>query len=99
MATRGAFTPRVERVTGVTDASGNVTFTWPVGVFTTAPVVTLATEGAAGFRSTRISANTATATTVAVQQSVGITLLGLGVLAAGVAAAGITVHAHAVAAP
>ncbi|MCF3960614.1 hypothetical protein [Streptomyces fuscigenes] len=100
--TSGAYTPPVrgvvERATGVTDGSGNVTFTWPPGRFTAPPVVTVGLQGTAGFRSYAITANTTAATTVNVQASAGITLLGLGVLAVGAAAPGVTVHAHATAA-
>ncbi|MGV2914546.1 hypothetical protein [Streptomyces alfalfae] len=82
----------------MTDANGSVTFTWPAGAFTGPPVVSLAVEAGAGFRSARVSANSATATTVVVLQASGVTLLGIGVLAAGTPASGVTVHAHATAA-
>ncbi|MGW2766246.1 hypothetical protein [Streptomyces sp. NPDC001275] len=101
MSTEGAYTPltpRVERATGVTDGSGNVTFTWPVAAFSAPPVVTLTVQGGDGFRSVRISANSATATTAQVLVAAGVTLLGIGVLAVGAPASGVTVHAHAVAA-
>ncbi|AIV35617.1 hypothetical protein [Streptomyces sp. CCM_MD2014] len=91
--------PRVEAARGVTDGSGNVTFTWPPGAFAAPPVVTIGLQGAAGFRVHSITGNTAAATTVNVQASTGVTLLGIGVLAVGGPAAGVTVHAHAVAAP
>ncbi|MET8609819.1 hypothetical protein [Streptomyces misionensis] len=97
MSTAGAYRSpgtRVERATAVTDGSGNVTFTWTPG-FAGPPVVTLAVQGGDGFRSARISANTATSTTVNVQVAAGVTLLGLGVLAVGAPAAGVTVHAIA----
>lgn len=87
--------PRIARATGVTDGSGNVTFTWPAGTFATPPVVTFAVAAGAGFRSARIAANSATSTTVNVLASAGVTLLGIGVLAAGVPASGVTVHAAA----
>lgn len=89
---------RVERAIGVTDANGNVTFSWPQDAFTAPPVVTLAVQGGDAFRSARISANTATSTTVTVLAAAGVTLLGIGVLAAGGPAAGVTVHAQATAA-
>ncbi|MFC8332726.1 hypothetical protein [Streptomyces olivaceus] len=89
---------RVERARGVTDGSGNVTFTWPPGAFSAPPVVTIGVQGASGFRSHAITANTAAATTVNVLVSAGVTLLGIGVLAVGAPASGVTVHAHAVAA-
>ncbi|MBL0777844.1 hypothetical protein G6541_11090 [Streptomyces albidoflavus] len=83
----------------MTDSAGNVTFTWPPGAFAAPPVVTIGVQGAAGFRSHAITANSAAATTVNVVLSTGVTLLGIGVLAVGAAAAGVTVHAQAVAAP
>ncbi|PKA32834.1 hypothetical protein SM8_032215 [Streptomyces sp. SM8] len=89
----------MERARGVTDSAGNVTFAWPVGAFTAPPVVTIGVQAGAGFRSHAITASSATATTVNVQVSAGVTLLGIGVLAVGAAAAGVTVHAQAVAAP
>ncbi|MER5904310.1 hypothetical protein ABT150_30120 [Streptomyces mirabilis] len=101
MATSGDYQPtsgRVERATGVTDGSGNVTLAWPVGAFSAPPVVTIALQAGAGFYSPRITANAAGATTVNVLQAAGITLLGIGVLAAGAPASGVTVHAHATAA-
>jgi hypothetical protein len=85
------------RATAVTDGNGNAVFTWPAGAFTAPPVVTVALEAGAGFRSARVSANSATQTTVAVLQAAGVTLLGIGVLAAGTPASGVTVHAHAAA--
>jgi len=100
MPTRGHYTPisgRVERATGVTDGAGNVTVTWPVGTFSVPPVVTVALQGAAGFRSSTVTANSATATTVNVLGAPVVSLLGINVLAASVAAAGITVHVHATA--
>lgn len=100
MPTRGSYTPisgRVERATGVTDANGNVTFNWPAGTFAVPPVVTVGLQAAGAFRSHAITANSATATTVNVLASAGITLLGIGVLAIGAPAAGVTVHVHATA--
>lgn len=100
--TDGAYAPaggRVERARGVTDGAGNVTFTWPAGAFSAPPVVTIGLQGAAGFRVHAITANTAAATTVNVQVSTGVTLLGIGVLAVGGPASGVTVHAIATAAP
>ncbi|WP_250302089.1 collagen-like protein [Streptomyces sp. A 4/2] len=86
--------PRVERRTAVTNAAGDVTLTWspPFGA---APVVTLAVQGGTGFRSAYVAANTASGTVVHVDQSTGVTLLGIGVLAVGGVAAGVTVHVHA----
>ncbi|MET9818335.1 hypothetical protein [Streptomyces sp. NPDC006355] len=101
MSTGGAYRPppgpRVERATGVTDGSGNVSFAWPAGAFTAPPVVTVSVQGAAAFRSHSITANSAAATTVNVQAAAGVTLLGIGVLAVGAPAAGVTVHAIATA--
>ncbi|WP_405759438.1 hypothetical protein OG234_13175 [Streptomyces sp. NBC_01420] len=79
----------------MTDGSGNVVFTWPAGAFSAPPVVTVTPQGTAGFRSCAITANSAASTTVNVQASAGITLLGIGVLAVGAPASGVTVHAHA----
>ncbi|MFE9127818.1 hypothetical protein ACFYOF_20825 [Streptomyces sp. NPDC007148] len=100
MPTRADYTPpttRLERATGVTDGSGNVTFTWPAGAFSAPPVVTIGVQGTSVFRSHSITANTATATTVNVLAAAGVTLLGIGVLAVGAPASGVTVHAHAAA--
>jgi hypothetical protein len=88
---------RVQRATGVTDGSGNVTFPWPVGAFSAPPVVTLAIQGAVGFRSATVTANSATATTVNVLGAPVVSLLGIQILAASVPASGITVHVHATA--
>ncbi|MFJ2882477.1 hypothetical protein [Streptomyces sp. NPDC087272] len=64
--------------------------------FTAPPVVTVAVQGGAQFRAATITANSPHSTTVHVDQSTGVTLLGIGVLAIGSAAAGVTVHATAV---
>lgn len=100
--TDGAYVPaggRVERARGVTDGSGNVTFTWPPGAFSSPPVVAIGLQGAAGFRAYTITANSATSTTVNVVGAPIVSLLGIQVLAAAVPASGITVHAIATAAP
>ena len=100
--TDGAYAPpggRVERAPGVTDGSGNVTFTWPPGAFSAPPVVTVTVEAASGFRSFGITANSAASTTVNVLGAPIVSLLGIQILAAAVPASGITVHAHATAAP
>lgn len=102
MPTGGDYTlpgPRVERAVGVTDGSGNVTLVWPAGAFTAPPTVTVALQGAAGFRSHTITANSATSTTVTVVGAPVVSLLGIQILAASVPASGVTVHAHAVEAP
>ncbi|MGA5202804.1 hypothetical protein [Streptomyces variegatus] len=100
MATAGDYEAparRQERATAVTDGNGNAVFAWPAGAFAAPPVVTVAIQGPAAFRSHSITANTAASTTVNVLAAAGVTLLGIGVLAAGSPAAGVTVHAHAVA--
>ncbi|MEU1852934.1 hypothetical protein ABZ499_27625 [Streptomyces sp. NPDC019990] len=97
MGTRGDYAAPVRRATAVTDSNGVATFNWGAGTFPAPPVVTVALEAGAGFRSSRISANTAAQTQVTVLASAGVTILGIGVLAAGTPAAGVTVHAHAVA--
>ncbi|WP_327415393.1 hypothetical protein [Streptomyces sp. NBC_01233] len=100
MPTRGHYTPisgRVERATGVTDANGNVTFNWPAGTFSVPPVVTVALQAAAGFRSATVTANSATATTVNVLGAPVVSLLGIQILAASIPAPSITVHVHATA--
>ncbi|WP_327594704.1 hypothetical protein [Streptomyces chartreusis] len=101
MTTRGDYHappgPRIERATAVTDASGNVTVNWPAGAFSGPPVVTVAIQGATGFRSHTITANSATSTTVNVVGAPVVSLLGIQILAASVPAPGVTVHAHAVA--
>ncbi|XVV34952.1 hypothetical protein ACQPXT_13285 [Streptomyces sp. CA-100214] len=100
MPTRGSYTPtagRVERATAVTNASGNVTFNWPAGTFSAPPVVTVGLQGAAGFRSYTITANSATATTINVVGAPVVSLLGIQILAAATPASGITVHVHAAA--
>lgn len=100
MSTTGDYRPpslQTARATGVTDGAGNVTFNWPAGMFTVPPVVTVALQGAAGFRSSAITANSPTATTVNVLGAPVVSLLGINILAASVAAVGITVHVHATA--
>jgi hypothetical protein len=99
MATAGDYEApqrRQERATAVTDGNGVATFNWPAGAFATPPVVTIAVEAGAGFRSARIASNTAAQTTIHVLAASGVTLLGIGVLAVGANAPGVTVHAHAV---
>ncbi|MGW1352833.1 hypothetical protein ACWCQE_26725 [Streptomyces sp. NPDC002409] len=79
----------------MTNASGDVVFSWSPP-FAAPPVVTVAVQAGAAFRSATITANSASSTTVHVDQSTGVTLLGIGVLAIGSAAAGVTVHVHAI---
>lgn len=88
--------PHMERTTAVTDSSGQATFTWPAGAFTSPPVVALGVEAAAGLRSVQIISNTAAQTVVQATGVAVVELLGIQVLTIGGAAAGITVHAHAV---
>lgn len=87
--------PRTERAVGVANASGDVVLTWSPP-FAAPPVVTATVHAGAGFRSIRVAASSAASTTVHVDVSAGVTLLGIGVLAVGAAAAGVTVHVHAV---
>ncbi|MFJ7489681.1 hypothetical protein ACIQZB_00220 [Streptomyces sp. NPDC097727] len=88
--------PRVERRTAVTNTSGDAVFTW-APAFAAPPVVTAAVQAGDGFRSARVAANSAASTTVHVDTSTGVTLLGIGVLAVGGPAAGVTVHVQAIA--
>lgn len=85
--------------TGVTDAGGNVTFTFPVGMFAAAPVVDLAFQGAASASPVdfRITAISAASVTVNVRQSLAtvVALIGLTILAASVNFAGATIHVMA----
>ncbi|WP_167396308.1 hypothetical protein [Streptomyces griseus] len=60
--------------------------------FTAPPVVTLAVEGGAGFRSVRITANSPAGTTVQADGAAVVELLGISLLAAALPAAGVTVH-------
>ncbi|MFF2964228.1 hypothetical protein ACFVT1_36295 [Streptomyces sp. NPDC057963] len=90
--------PRIEHRTAVTGAAGDAVFTWSPP-FAAPPVVTATVEAGAGFRSTRLAAHSGASTTVHVDVSAGVTLLGIGVLAFGAAAAGVTVHVHAIEAP
>ncbi|MFF0401740.1 hypothetical protein ACFYSJ_39460 [Streptomyces sp. NPDC005248] len=59
--------------------------------------MTATVEAEAGFQAVRITANGPGSTTVHVDRSAGITLLGIGVLAVATPAAGVTVHVHATA--
>lgn len=82
--------------TGTTDASGNVTFTFPAGLFAAAPVIDLAFQGAANASPVdyRITALSATSCTVNVRQSLAtvIALLGLTLLAASLPLSGAIIH-------
>lgn len=83
--------------TGVTDASGNVTFNFPAGLFASAPVLSLAIQFAAGSNPIdfRITALSATSATVNVRQSPTLVVLSLSVLGVAAPLAGVTVHAIA----
>lgn len=70
-------------------------FTW-LPPFAAPPVISATVQAGAGFRSVRIAANSAASTTVHVDVSAGVTLLGIGVLAVGAAAPGVTVHVQAI---
>lgn len=101
MSTSGSYTRpgrRVEAQTGVTNASGQVTFTW-APPFATPPVVTTSVAAGTGFYALRVTANSPTATTVEVTRSAAVTVLSIGVLAASVPASGATVTAIAAAGP
>lgn len=82
--------------TGVTNAAGDVTFAFPVGLFSVAPVIDLAFQGAANASPVdyRITALSATSCTVNVRQSLAtvIALLGLTLLAASLPLSGATIH-------
>lgn len=99
--TGGSFTPpggRVTAATGITSSTGDVTFTWPAGAFTTPPVVAVGVEAGPGVRSWSITANSPTSTTINVLGAPVVSLLGIQILAASVPSPGITVHAIATAA-
>ncbi|NDK24647.1 hypothetical protein FSY75_09195 [Streptomyces sp. TR1341] len=99
MSTAGHYSPpapRVARATAVTNGNGDAVFTWSPP-FDAPPVIEATVQAGGGFRSLRIAANSASSTTVHVDQSAGVTLLGIGVLAVGTNAAGVTVHCTATA--
>lgn len=85
--------------TGVSDGSGNVVFAFPVGMFTAAPVVDLAFQGAASASPVdfRITAISAASVTVNVRQSLAtvVALVGLTLLAASAPLAGAIIHCTA----
>ncbi|MEU8322531.1 hypothetical protein AB0C33_29585 [Nonomuraea sp. NPDC048881] len=64
----------------MTDGDGNATFTWLAGTFTAPPVVAIAGEAGAGFRSARIVSNTADSTVVQAQAAAVVKVLGIEVL-------------------
>jgi len=82
--------------TGTTNASGDVTFAFPAGLFAAAPVVEVAFQGAASASPVdfRITALSATSCTINVRQSLAtvVALIGLTILAASTPLNGATVH-------
>lgn len=81
--------------TGVTDASGNVTFTF-TPPFAVAPVVTNAVQTAlTDATECRITALSASSVTFNARRAPSVVLLGISVLQVPVPAAGVTVHCHA----
>jgi hypothetical protein len=77
---------------GVTDGSGNVTFTFPTA-FPVAPNPSQAVQTAiADVTECRVTALSTTAVTFHVQRSPAVTILGISVLSAAVPAVGVTVH-------
>ncbi|MGW1989578.1 hypothetical protein [Embleya sp. NPDC001921] len=82
--------------TGVTNASGDVVFAFPAGLFAAAPVVDVAYQGAGSPSPVdfRITALSATSCTVNVRQSLAtvVALIGLTILAASTPLNGATVH-------
>lgn len=83
----------VQRITGTTDGSGNVTLSWPQA-FSGTPVVALALETSnTAMHSARITANSGSSTSVNVTRAPTVTVLSINVLGATVAASGVTVHA------
>lgn len=104
MSTSGNFAPavsvssgrRIFAQTGVTDASGNVTFTFSPA-FPAPPVVTQAVQtSVSDVTEARVTALSASSCTVAVRRSPGVNVVGIQVLAFPQAFAGATVHLHAV---
>lgn len=95
------FDPESRRVfagTGVTDGSGNVTFTFSPA-FPAAPTVTHAVQTAiTDVTECRVSAISASSVTFNVRRAPAVVILGISVLQVPVPASGVTVHCHAVAA-
>lgn len=86
------------RGSGVSDASGNVTFDLTAAAFAAAPKVT-ATVQAAGSNQPidyRVTALSPTSCTVNVRQSPVLVVLSLSVLGVAAPLAGVTVHLHAI---
>lgn len=82
------------RSRSITNSAGEATFIW-TRPFAAPPIVALAVQGGAGFRSVRIVSNTGTTTVVQAQGAAVVELLGIQILGAGIAAAGVTIHATA----
>lgn len=87
---------RVYAATDVTDAAGNVTFTFPAGRFVVPPIVAAAFQGPASASPVdyRITAVSALSVTLNVRQSLAtaIALLGLTLLSASAPLAGARIH-------
>lgn len=84
------------RASGVTDASGNVTFSLAAASFAAVPVVSHSLQTAlADTTEARITALTAASVTFNVRRSPAVTVLGIAVLSAPQPASGVTVHMHA----
>ncbi|MGW5925238.1 hypothetical protein ACWF2L_03190 [Streptomyces anulatus] len=101
MSTSGEYDPpapaatRVFAASGVTDAAGNITFTF-TPAFPAVPVVTHAVQtGVADITECRISAISPVAVTFNARRAPAVVLLGISVLQVPVPAAGVTVHCQA----
>jgi hypothetical protein len=103
MGTQGSYDlpvnlPVVRRIfagSGVSDASGNVTFTF-TPPFAAVPVVSQAVQTTnANATEARVTALSAAGCTVNVRQSPGVVILGISVLQVPQPLAGATVHLHA----
>ncbi|MFF4292091.1 hypothetical protein ACFY0N_00370 [Streptomyces vinaceus] len=87
---------RVFSASGVTDASGNVSFTF-APAFAAPPKVTHSVETAiTDVTECRVSSVSASSVTFNVRRAPSVVILGLSVLQVPVPAAGVTVHCHAV---
>lgn len=107
MPTSGSYVPptvpapparRIFAGTGVTDASGNVTFTF-VPPFAAAPVVTHAIQTSlADATEARITALSASSVTLNARRAPGVVVLGISVLQVPQPLSGATIHVQATAA-
>ncbi|MFD9903922.1 hypothetical protein [Streptomyces sp. NPDC059063] len=87
---------RVFAGSGVTDGSGNVSFTF-TPAFPAAPIVSHAVQTAiTDVTECRVTAIAASSVTFNVRRSPSVVILGISVLQTPVAASGVTVHCHAV---